>query len=325
MSAVSADLEIRLGTAAAHAARNVPVAAPADTVEAVLESLRGKTFDCASVIAVCRNERLEGLCTIERLLAARPDSTVSYVMDRHPPMVAPGTNQEHAAWQAVQRGEPGLAVVDERKRFLGLIPPQRLLGVLLKEHEEDLARFGGYLTRTEAARTASEERVSQRLWHRLPWLLIGLIGAMVTAVLLGAFEAKLEENLAVAFFIPGIVYLAAAVGVQTQTVSIRGLSVGIGIRKVAGREVVTGVLVGALLAGAMLPLAWGLHGDFELATAVAVSVLIASTVATVVALLFPWLLTKFGRDPAFGSGPLATVIQDLLSILTYLTAVSLLL
>jgi magnesium transporter len=321
----ASDLEIELGTAAAHATRRIPVAAPADTVGDVIESLRGKDFDSAAVIAVCRADRLEGLCTIERLLAARPDVTISSVMDRRPPTVAPGTNQEHAAWQAVQRNEPGLAVVDDRQRFVGVIPPQRLLGVLLKEHDEDFARFGGYAARTDAARTASEEKVSQRLWHRLPWLILGLIGAMLTAVLLGAFEEKLADNLAVAFFLPGIVYLAAAVGVQTQTVSIRGLSVGVGIRKVAGREVVTGMLVGGILALAILPAAWALRGDGALAAAVALSVFVAGTIATVVALVFPWLLTRLRKDPAFGSGPLATVIQDLLSLTTYLVAVSLLL
>jgi magnesium transporter len=322
---MSTDLEAGLETAAAHATRAIPVAAPADTVGEVFESLRGKTFDSVAVIAVCRGERLEGLCPIERLLAARPDAPISTVMDRRPPMVAPGTDQEHAAWRAVKRDEPVLAVVDERKRLLGLIPPQRLLGVLLMEHEEDLARIGGFDARTEAARTASEERVSQRLWHRLPWLLLGLIGAMLTAALLGASEERLAGNLAVAFFIPGVVYLAAAVGVQTQTVAIRGLSVGVGIRRTAGREVVTGLLVGAILAALMLPLVWLLHGDGGLAVAVSVSVFVAAGIATVVALVFPWLLNRFGKDPAFGSGPLATVIQDLLSLTTYLTAVSLLL
>jgi magnesium transporter len=85
------------------------------------------------------------------------------------------------------------------------------------------------------------------------------------------------------------------------------------------------MLVGGVLALAMLPLVWVLHGDKTLATAVSVSVFVASTTATVVALAFPWLLTRFGKDPAFGSGPLANVMQDLLSLLTYLTAVSLLL
>lgn len=36
------------------------------------------------------------------------------------------------------------------------------------------------------------------------------------------------------------------------------------------------------------------------------------------AMTLPWLLVRLGADPAFGSGPLATVIQDLLSIVIYL-------
>jgi magnesium transporter len=31
----------------------------------------------------------------------------------------------------------------------------------------------------------------------------------------------------------------------------------------------------------------------------------------------PYLLHRLGKDPAYGSGPLATVIQDLISILVY--------
>ena len=37
----------------------------------------------------------------------------------------------------------------------------------------------------------------------------------------------------------------------------------------------------------------------------------------------PWLLHRRGLDPAFGSGPLATVIQDLLSLLIYLSVAAL--
>jgi magnesium transporter len=45
-------------------------------------------------------------------------------------------------------------------------------------------------------------------------------------------------------------------------------------------------------------------------------------VASAVALLLPWLLDRFHKDPAFGSGPLATVVQDLLSIAIYLALAS---
>lgn len=291
----------------------------------MLSGMRGRRFESAAVIAVCDGERLAGLVTIERALAAAPQAHIREVMDADPPSVAPGTRQEHAAWQALQRSEPGLAVVDGQDRFAGLISAQRLLRVLLEEHEEDLARLGGFRRSAASAREASEESVARRLWHRLPWLAVGLLGAMLSASLLSSFEARLTATLAVAYFIPGIVYLADAVGTQTETVAIRGLSVGIGIRHVARREAMTGLLIGIMLAAAMLPAVWLMQRDLALAAAVAVAVLGASTIATVVALALPWLLQRLGRDPAFGAGPLATVVQDLLSIVIYLGAVALLL
>jgi magnesium transporter len=39
-------------------------------------------------------------------------------------------------------------------------------------------------------------------------------------------------------------------------------------------------------------------------------------------MVLPSLLSRLGADPAFGSGPLATVAQDLLSILIYFAVAS---
>jgi magnesium transporter len=83
--------------------------------------------------------------------------------------------------------------------------------------------------------------------------------------------------------------------------------------------------VGVVLGVIMLPVVVLMTGDWMLAAAVALAVLAASTIATTVALALPWLLHRLGKDPAFGSGPLATVIQDLLSIVIYLGAVTTLL
>ena len=79
------------------------------------------------------------------------------------------------------------------------------------------------------ARTASEEPVVKRFWHRVPWLLVGLLGALLAADIVGAYEQQLQANVMLAFFIPGIVYLADAVGTQTEALVIRGLSVGVSI------------------------------------------------------------------------------------------------
>jgi magnesium transporter len=287
--------------------------------------MRGKAFDSAAVVAVLDGPRLVGLATIEKMFAAPEGAAVGEVMDSAPPVVAPDTDQEHAAWRALQRDEPGLAVVDSEGDFRGLIAPQQLLEVLLHEHAEDMSRLGGFLHSVESARTASVESVSRRLWHRMPWLTVGLVGAMVSAGLMSAFEAQLNATLAVAYFVPGIVYLADAVGTQTETVAIRGLSVGVGVRRILAPETLTGLFVGLALGAVMGPVVALMSGDWMLAAAVALAVLAASTIATVVALLLPWMFYALGRDPAFGSGPLATVVQDLLSILIYLAAVTVLL
>ena len=73
-------------------------------------------------------------------------------------------------------------------------------------------RLGGFLKSSASARSASQESVGRRLWHRLPWLAVGLIRAMISAALLAGIEGEMSANLAVAYFIPGIVYLADAVG-----------------------------------------------------------------------------------------------------------------
>jgi magnesium transporter len=182
------------------------------------------------------------------------------------------------------------------------------------------ARLGGFLGSGAAARTAVTESVARRLWRRLPWLLLGLAGALLAAGIVGAFEHQLEERVLVAFFVPGVVYLADAVGTQTEALVIRGLSVGVSVGRIARREAVTGVVLGLLFAVLTYPLVVLLWHDSQVAAAVAVALFAASSVATLVAMALPWALHRLGRDPAFGSGPLATVIQDLLSILIYFLA-----
>jgi magnesium transporter len=160
--------------------------------------------------------------------------------------------------------------------------------------------------------------VTRRLWHRLPWLLLGLAGAMFAAGILGAFEQELERQVLLALFVPGVVYMADAVGTQTETLIIRGLSVGVGIGRVARREIITGLLVGLLLAVLVLPVILVIWGNPEVAVSVALALLAACSIATVIAMALPWVFNRLGKDPAFGSGPLATVVQDLLSIVVYL-------
>ncbi len=307
-----------LNTAAEHATRNVPVSTPDERVDDLIVRIRGHRFASAAVTAVCVGDRLVGLLTIERLLAANPRALVGDVMDPDPPTVAAHQAQEEVVWEALHHNEPGVAVLDDRGKWLGLISPHQLLTVLLEEHDEDIARLGGYLSSTASARLASEEPVLRRLWHRLPWLLVGTAGAMIAAAVVDAFHEQLLRNVLIAFFIPGIVYLADAVGTQTEALIIRGLSVGVSVRRVAVRELITGVFIGALIALVVYPATLLMWGSSAVSLSVALALLVTCAIATLIAMVLPWLLSLFRVDPAFGSGPLATVIQDILSIATYL-------
>lgn len=304
-------------TAAQHASAQVPVVAPGQRVGEVRDSLAGRQYESASHLVVCEGEKFAGVLTIEALLSAPAYATVESLMDRDAPVVAPGVDQEIAAWHAVRKGESALSVVDADGRFVGVIPPHRVLAVLLSEHEEDLSRLGGFLKNTSAARISSQEPVERRFLHRLPWLLLGLVGALLAADLVGWFETQLQLKVILAFFIPGIVYLADAVGTQTETVVVRGLSVGVPMSRMVGRELLAGLAIGFALAVIAAPLVWWRWGDADLALSVGLSLFAACSTATVAAMALPWLFDACGADPAFGSGPLATVVQDLLSIWIY--------
>jgi magnesium transporter len=318
------DTHLTFETAAEHATVDVPVVGRLERVNDVRARLVGHRYESATHIVVCEAETFLGMMTIEQLLAAGDGATMETLMDREAPVVAPGVDQEVAAWRAVRHGESALAVVDQRGRFVGVIPPHRVVAVLLSEHEEDLSRAAGFLKSTSMARRTSEEAVQRRFRHRLPWLLLGLGGALLAADLVGSFEAHLHMHLMLAFFIPSIVYLADAVGTQTETVVVRGLSLGVPMRRMVGRELLAGVLIGMALAAVALPFVWWRWNDAALALAVGISVIAACSTATVAAMLLPWLFDAFELDPAFGSGPLATVVQDLLSIWIYLWVATLL-
>lgn len=130
-------------TAAEHATARVPIASSGDAAGWVRDGLAGRSFDSVGDVAVLEGDRLVGVVTLEGLLAANADWPISAVMDADPPAVLADAPPEEAAWQMVEHAESSLPVVDREGRFIGFIPPQRMLRVLLTEHDEDMARIGG--------------------------------------------------------------------------------------------------------------------------------------------------------------------------------------
>lgn len=315
----------RFETAGEHIVTDVTLAQPAEPAGAVVDRVRTAPLVHAGSVYVTDGEhRLLGMVELPELLRTDPGRPIGAVMHVVPAVAHPESDQEHAASIAVRHGLAALPVVDAEHRLLGVLPPEALMAVLRAEHLEDLHRLAGVRREQLMAREAIEAPPLRRARHRLPWLLIGLVGSGLATLAMASFEATLKSTVAVAFFVPGIVYLADAIGTQTEAAAVRGLSlVHEPLPELVWGELRTGALMGLILAGVALPAVWLGFGDLPLALAVAGTVLAAGAVATTVGLLLPWAITRLGRDPAYGSGPLATVIQDVISILVYLTIASL--
>jgi magnesium transporter len=219
---------------------------------------------------------------------------------------------------AIRAGVSTLAVSDAAGRFVGAVPARALLSILRDEHLEDLHHMAGIIGSSAAAQAALTAPPHRRALFRLPWLLVGMLGSAIATGVMARYESVLAAQVAVAFFIPAIVYLADAVGTQSEAVAVRGLSLTHAnlLRLLAG-ELGTGILIGATLGSLALVLIWLAFGNLALGVTVSLALLIASSVATTIGFLLPWLFSRLGFDPAFGSGPVATVIQDVVSLLIY--------
>lgn len=171
-----------------------------------------------------------------------------------------------------------------------------------------------------------KEPVGHLIQHRIPWLVLGLLGGVATTFVSSRFEEVISRNINLVFFIPVIVYMADAVGTQTETIFVRKLSGGkanFGIYIL--KESVTGLALGTLF-GLLLGLfayLW-LHSA-STAITVGLAMLVNVTIAPMLAVLIPQLLQKERTDPALGSGPFTTILQDLISLLIYFLIASIIL
>lgn len=326
MPGAGRDSSRRGETAGHYLSAGVPRASAEQTAAQLIEQLCERPHGYDSVDIVCvldPDERLLGVITLAELLALPREARMADAARPRYPRVRADTDQERVASLALHHGVSAIPVVDVKGRLLGIVPPAALLAILRREHVEDIHRFAGITRETQLAREAIEAPPLRRLRHRLPWLLLGLLGSVLATFIVARFESVLSLNPAIAFFVPGLVYLADAIGTQTEAVAVRGLSLSHARPSaLVGGEVRTGLLIGLVLASLTLPGVWLAFGDYRLALAVASALLVAGAIATTVGLVLPWLLGRLGSDPAYGSGPLATIIQDLLSLLTYFLVVS---
>jgi magnesium transporter len=311
-------------SSAAHVNAQSVLARRTDTAAAVRQRIRQMARSDWELVCVIGDDGcLLGTLTAAQLLVMADHVVVGSVALQEQPRVLADTDQEKMASIALHHGVAAMPVVDGAGRLVGVVGSTTLMDILRREHVEDLHRLAGITRESADARNALEEAPLRRARHRLPWLVVGLGGSMVATFIVARFETTLAVKPELAFFIPGLVYLADAIGTQSEAVAVRGLSLShVGIGRLIGSELRTGLLIGMVLALLAFPMIWLAFGEPRLAAAVTLALAGASVVASVLGLALPWLLARTGSDPAYGSGPLATIVQDVLSLLIYFVCVS---
>lgn len=302
---------------------NIPRAYVDTPVDDVLQALQGQNFDSADTIFVTdRDGKLEGIVRINDLfLDGR--KRIGDIMEPEHESVHLDDDQEDIAVLAIRLNMIAVPVVDAQERLVGAVPPEALFRILRAEHMEDMQRMAGIGVPEHGPELAMDAPLSDRFKRRLPWLVFGLAASSVITFVMAGFEQTIEHNIAAAFFVPALVYIAGAIGTQAVSVSVRGLSVDdIAIGRLLRDELIIGFGIGitlGLLAGGAV---YVFFDDTLLALAVGLAVLGGGAISAVVGFALPWLFKRLNSDPALGSGPICTIIQDAASLTIYFLLVS---
>jgi len=289
---------------------------------------RADEFDTINYIyVVSKKQRLRGVATVKDILTKNPNDKISKVMKKKLVKVRVDETQEKAARLAVKNNIKAIPLVGKNDKFMGVLPSDEIHNILDHESREDLLKSSGIILGKHKLLSGSiVDSPFHSYLHRVPWILVGLFGSLVTAKVIGRFEGTLETNLILASFIPLVAYLANAIGNQTQMIFIRDLATQpkFSIVSYAVKSYYVSSLIALTCWILTMTITYLLWGFFYLGFIVGLSVFIAALTATTFALFIPRILVHFDIDPASGSGPFSTVIQDLLSIVIYLTTASLL-
>jgi magnesium transporter len=316
--------------AAHYVTERFPVVHEQDTVGDVIEYIRehSKEFQVIDYIYVVNEtKQLVGTLSIRTLFTHPNKAFVSKVMKREIISVTPETRIDAVARLALQHHLRGIPVL-KKKKLEGVILTHEILHIINRSLHEKLLRFSGI----HVNHLDYEDWMKVPLWesvvHRVPWLFVGLLGVLLAAGVIDSFQELLRENLILTFFIPAILYMSNALGVQNQTLLIRDLALQgreLNIGKYAGKTLLIGAIISAILGVSVygiILLAWGEPTyAFVIGLAMGATILISSLTSITITLVFRALK----HDPAFGSGPLATILSDVSSILVYFLIVSLLL
>ena len=160
------------------------------------------------------------------------------------------------------------------------------------------------------------------LWRlRIVWLVLLVFGNILSGFGIAAFEGMIAANVALVFFLPLLIASGGNAGSQASTLMVRALATGdVTVRDYArliSREVVVAGMLGAIMALAVSLIGFVRAGP-EIAAVVAAAMVAIVVIGSLIGMSLPFVLSRFGADPATSSAPLVTSMADVVGVLVYL-------
>ncbi|MEJ2234754.1 MAG: magnesium transporter [Syntrophobacterales bacterium] len=282
--------------------------------------LLGENLDyLINVFVTDSQTKVLGQLSLKRLILADPGDKVSQVMDSNFHPIPVDMDQEEVASIFQKYDLLSAPVVEANGTLVGRITIDDIMDIIEEEVSEDILRMAG---------SHEDELIyGDKIWKisrlRLPWLITNLFGGLLTGYLLWLFKVALHDAIVLITFIPVITGMGGNVGIQSSTITVRGLATGDVDLQRLGRTIFKEVRVGLLMALAcgftlgVVAEIW--HHNPALGFAVGSAMAAAIVVASLMGTLVPIIFKRLGVDPAVASGPFVTTANDITGILIYLS------
>ena len=260
--------------------------------------------------------RLVGAVDLDRILRSRRETGVEDIMRETRHAIPAEMDQEEAAQIFERYDLLSAAVVDENDRLVGVLTIDDVVDVIQEEAEEDIMRLGG-VGDEELSNTVVETTRS-----RFSWLLINLGTAILASLVIGLFDATIEQMVALAVLMPIVASMGGNAGTQTMTVAVRALATKeldiYNAGRVIRRELLVGLLNGALFAviiGIVAALWFMAPG---LGLVIALAMIVNMVAAALAGILIPLVLDRLNVDPAVASSVFVTTVTDVVGFFAFL-------
>ena len=276
-----------------------------------------------SVYVVDNDDVLLGRLSLKDLLVADPKTKIKSIYKSNVEFVFDYDSAEYVA-NTMQKYDLGaIPVIDKNKKLLGRITIDDIVDLIREEAEEDYQLAAGILQDVDV-----DDSIIELTRARLPWLILGLIGGIGAAFIMGGFDEILIENKILFYFTPLIAAMAGNVGVQSSAIIVQGLAndeIKDSINKRLIKETLLSILNGVILALILFLFVFIWKKEINISLALSASLVAVVIVAGIIGTFIPLFLNKRGIDPAIATGPFITTCNDIFGILIYFMVAKLIL